>query len=83
MEKKAGFFIGMGVGYILGTKAGRERYEQIMRSTHRVTEHPKMQRVRENARTRTTGAMRGAKGRMHHNKQDEIPLAPNLKRVDR
>ncbi|KRA25519.1 hypothetical protein ASD65_14650 [Microbacterium sp. Root61] len=29
MRGKAGLVIGLGVGYVLGTRAGRERYEQI------------------------------------------------------
>ena len=29
MGTKAGILIGIGVGYVLGTRAGRERYEQI------------------------------------------------------
>ena len=29
MRGKVGLVIGLGVGYVLGTRAGRERYEQI------------------------------------------------------
>ncbi len=29
MRGKIMFLVGLGVGYVLGTKAGRERYEQI------------------------------------------------------
>jgi len=29
MRGKAGLVIGLGLGYVLGTRAGRERYEQI------------------------------------------------------
>jgi hypothetical protein len=29
MRGKAGLVIGLGIGYVLGTRAGRERYEQI------------------------------------------------------
>lgn len=29
MRGKAGLVIGIGVGYVIGTRAGRERYEQI------------------------------------------------------
>lgn len=29
MRGKAGLVIGIGIGYVLGTRAGRERYEQI------------------------------------------------------
>ena len=28
---KLGFFVGFGAGYVLGSRAGRERYEQIRR----------------------------------------------------
>jgi predicted membrane chloride channel (bestrophin family) len=31
MGVKSGFVIGFGVGYVLGSKAGRERYEDIRR----------------------------------------------------
>ena len=29
MKGKIGLVVGIGVGYVLGTRAGRERYEQI------------------------------------------------------
>jgi len=29
MRGKAGLVIGLGIGYVLGTRAGRQRYEQI------------------------------------------------------
>ncbi len=29
MKGKIGLVVGLGVGYVLGTRAGRERYEQI------------------------------------------------------
>jgi len=31
MKGKIGLVVGLGVGYVLGTRAGRERYEQIKR----------------------------------------------------
>lgn len=33
----------LGVGYVLGTKAGRERYEQIRRVSASVTQRPEVQ----------------------------------------
>jgi hypothetical protein len=41
--RKAAFLIGFGAGYVLGTKAGRERYEAIARSTRRLLENPAVQ----------------------------------------
>ncbi|TCO50889.1 hypothetical protein [Actinocrispum wychmicini] len=37
------FLVGLAVGYVLGAKAGRERYEQIIRAYHRLLEHPAVQ----------------------------------------
>ena len=37
------FLVGVAVGYVLGAKAGRERYDQIMRAYHTVLEHPALQ----------------------------------------
>ena len=41
--RKATFVIGFGVGYLLGSKAGRARYEQIMRSLRGVKDNPTVQ----------------------------------------
>jgi hypothetical protein len=35
---KLGLTLGLGVGYVLGTKAGRERYLQIQRNARRASE---------------------------------------------
>ncbi|SDN55000.1 hypothetical protein SAMN04489726_7119 [Allokutzneria albata] len=35
--------LGAAVGYVLGARAGRERYEQINRAYHRVLDHPAVQ----------------------------------------
>ncbi|MBX6372284.1 MAG: YtxH domain-containing protein [Acidothermus sp.] len=40
MRMRVGFVLGLGVGYILGTRAGRERYEQITRAAKKVFENP-------------------------------------------
>lgn len=36
MRGKAGLVIGLGVGYVLGTRAGRQRYEQIAAAARKV-----------------------------------------------
>lgn len=35
--------LGTGIGYVLGSRAGRERYEQIKRWSSRVADHPAVQ----------------------------------------
>ena len=39
--------VGLAIGYVLGTKAGRERYEQLSQSARRLAENPSMQRLQE------------------------------------
>jgi hypothetical protein len=36
MRFRTGLFIGLGTGYVLGAKAGRQRYEQIQAMWHRL-----------------------------------------------
>ncbi len=43
MKGKILFVVGLGVGYVLGTRAGRERYEQISRAAERVWNRPDVQ----------------------------------------
>jgi hypothetical protein len=37
------FLLGAAVGYVLGAKAGHERYEQLVRTYQRVADHPAVQ----------------------------------------
>ncbi|GAA2466517.1 YtxH domain-containing protein [Agromyces soli] len=43
MKGKILFVVGLGVGYVLGTRAGRERYEQIKRAAEGVWSQPAVQ----------------------------------------
>jgi hypothetical protein len=45
MRFKTGFLIGLGAGYVLGAKAGRERYQQIVDATRAFMENPGVQRL--------------------------------------
>ena len=46
---KLGMVVGAAVGYVLGAKAGRERYEQIAASARQLMEKPQVKRVMESA----------------------------------
>ncbi len=37
------FLLGGSIGYVLGSRAGRERYEQIKRWSTRAADHPAVQ----------------------------------------
>jgi hypothetical protein len=47
MGHKKAFIAGLGVGYVLGAKAGRQRYEEIMHWWHQFTGSPQVQRAAE------------------------------------
>ena len=49
MKGKLAVLAGVGVGYVLGTKAGRERYEQIRGTARRLWEDPRMAEKRQQA----------------------------------
>jgi hypothetical protein len=46
MRGKLMFLGGMAVGYVLGTREGRERYEQLIRSARKILDHPTVQEAR-------------------------------------
>jgi hypothetical protein len=43
------FITGLAVGYVLGTKAGRERYEQLRTSAQKVAANPAVRNAAESA----------------------------------
>lgn len=47
---KVKFLVGFGVGYVLGTRAGHERYDQITGAAQRLWRNPRVQHKVEDAR---------------------------------
>lgn len=47
MKGRTGFVLGVAVGYVLGARAGRSRYEQIMAATAKITEQEQVQAALE------------------------------------
>jgi hypothetical protein len=45
MKFKSGLLVGLGAGYVLGAKAGRERYQQIVEAARAFMENPGVQRL--------------------------------------
>jgi hypothetical protein len=42
MRGRVGLFLGFGAGYVLGAKAGTERYDQLMRLYENMLQSPKV-----------------------------------------
>ncbi len=54
MLKKLPLLIAGGVGYVLGARAGRERYEQLMTQAQKVAGNPKVQDAAQKAQATVT-----------------------------
>ncbi len=60
MGFKTGLLVGFGAGYVLGSKAGRERYEEIRATWNQVMGNPRVQRTIDKSRDVVeTGTQRG------------------------
>jgi hypothetical protein len=55
------FLLGAAVGYVLGAKAGHERYEQLRRTYQRVADHPAVQGAAGVARARVEDVVGGGR----------------------
>jgi hypothetical protein len=49
MRYRLTFITGVAVGYVLGARAGRERYEQLRKSARRVAQNPAVRNTVESA----------------------------------
>ncbi|MCP2338730.1 hypothetical protein [Actinomadura rupiterrae] len=56
MKYRVTFAVGVAVGYVLGTRAGRERYDQIRKASQRMAESPAVQGAAEAVRERASDA---------------------------
>ena len=54
MRYRAMFIAGFAVGFVVGARAGRERYEQIVTYTKGVAGHPAVQKVTQTVTVKTT-----------------------------
>lgn len=61
MRYKATFLVGFGAGYVLGAKAGRERYDAIARATRRLMENPAVQETAGVLQAQAAGLVGDAK----------------------
>ena len=69
-------FLGFAAGYVLGSKAGRERYEQIQRLTAKTVDHPAVQGAAGFVRAKVSAAFSAAFSR---NRQ---PARPDMAYLD-
>lgn len=58
MGTKFGLIVGAGIGYVFGTKAGRERYEQIRKSAAKLRQTPVVAKPMDSASEKISDAVR-------------------------
>ena len=61
---KLSLIVGLGAGYVLGARAGRERYEQIRRAWSQAKEDPRLQEVAGMAQAHADSVVNSVKARM-------------------
>ena len=61
MRGRVGLFIGLGAGYVLGAKAGHERYTQLTRLYANILESPKVKEATDKAKQTVGSGLETAK----------------------
>jgi hypothetical protein len=61
---KLSFLVGFGAGYVLGARAGRERYEQIRHAYAQAKDDPRLQSLAGMAQARADDALSSLRTRM-------------------
>ncbi|MDO0915177.1 YtxH domain-containing protein [Streptomyces sp. DT2A-34] len=68
MRYRLTFVIGVAVGYVLGTRAGRERYEQLKKTARQVAQNPAVRNTAETAAQQS----RVFAGKAYHTVTDKV-----------
>jgi hypothetical protein len=68
MRYKLTFVVGLALGYVIGTRAGRERYEQLKKSARQVSQNPAVRNTVESAAQNG----REVAGRAYHSVSEKV-----------
>ncbi|HKA68876.1 MAG TPA: YtxH domain-containing protein [Actinomycetes bacterium] len=68
--RKLGFLAGAALGYVMGAKAGRERYEQIRSAAQRLVNNPTVQQVKTEAQDQASRIYDSAKDKISNKTSD-------------
>ncbi|MBL1065406.1 hypothetical protein [Streptomyces sp. 7-21] len=83
MRRKLTFLAGAAVGYVLGARAGRERYEQMCRAAERARANPALRNAAESVALTGRQAAARAAGAVADRAGDRLPpvVADRLRSV--
>lgn len=74
--RKLAFILGLAVGYVLGTKAGRQRYEQLLRSWRQVRDNPTVQGAAGVVQARAENVVGQVKSRLGSEATSPVDTGP-------
>lgn len=67
------FIAGLATGYVLGARAGRERYEQIMKTARTFAENPTVQQAAGAVQAQATGLASTAGTKISDSVREKVP----------
>ncbi|MFF2325841.1 MULTISPECIES: YtxH domain-containing protein [unclassified Streptomyces] len=71
MRYRLTFIAGLALGYVIGTRAGRERYEQLKKSARQFAQNPAVRNTAESA----AQSGRDLAGKAYHAVGDKVPAS--------
>jgi hypothetical protein len=82
MRGKLMFLAGLGAGFVLGTRAGREKYEELVQAARKVRDNPTVQEaagvVQEQANKIVSGGRQTVTDKLSHSKLAETKVGERL-----
>jgi len=82
MRGKLMFLAGLGAGFVLGTRAGREKYEELVQAARKVRDNPTVQEaagvVQEQANKIVSGGKQTVTDKLSHSKLAETKVGERL-----
>jgi hypothetical protein len=82
MRGKLMFLAGLGAGFVLGTRAGREKYEELVQAARKVRENPTVQEaagvVQEQANKIVSGSKEKVTDKLSNSKLAETKVGERL-----
>ncbi|MEU9114541.1 YtxH domain-containing protein [Streptomyces sp. NPDC048483] len=73
MRYRLTFIAGLAIGYVFGTRAGRERYEQLRKGAQRIAQNPAVRNTAESAALSGRQAATRAFGTVSAKVSDRLP----------
>lgn len=70
------FFSGLAAGFVMGTRAGRERYEQIKQLARTAADHPAVQQAAGAIQAQATGLAKTAGQKVTDQVREKVPGLP-------